>query len=49
MKKSTKRFCLKLAAGFLSTTLVASVALPMQVLATNNETTRQSVISENDG
>lgn len=47
MKKSTKRFCLKLAAGFLSTTLVASVALPMQVLATNNETTRQSVISEN--
>lgn len=47
MKKSTKRFCLKLAAGFLSTTLVASVVLPMQVLATNNETTRQSVISEN--
>lgn len=47
MKKSTKRFCLKLAAGFLSTTLVASVALPMQVLATNNETIRQSVISEN--
>lgn len=47
MKKSTKRFCLKLAAGILSTTLVASVALPMQVLATNNETTRQSVFSEN--
>lgn len=36
MKKSTKRLCLKLAAGFLSTTLVASVALPMQVLATNS-------------
>lgn len=47
MKNSTKRFCLKLAASILSTTIVASVALPMQVLATNNETTRSSVISEN--
>ena len=47
MKNSTKRFCLKLAASILSTTIVASVALPMQVLATNNETTRQSVFSEN--
>lgn len=37
MKKSAKRFCLKLAAGFLSTTLVASVALPMQVLATDRQ------------
>ncbi len=48
MKKSTKRFCLKLAAGFLSTTLVASIALPMQVLAINNDTTRQSILSKND-
>lgn len=48
MKKSTKRFCLKLAAGFLSTTLVASVSLPMQVSATNNDTTRQSILLEND-
>ena len=36
MKKSTKRFCLKLAAGFLSTTLVASLSLPLNVLATSN-------------
>lgn len=48
MKKSTKRFCLKIAAGFLSTTLVASVALPMQVWATNNDTTRPFILSEND-
>lgn len=47
MKKSTKRFCLKIAAGFLSTTLVASVALPMQVLATNNANTNVDYIFAN--
>lgn len=45
MKKSTKRFCLKLAAGFLSTTLVASILLPMNVLATTVDTTES--LSEN--
>lgn len=38
MKKSTKRFCLKLAAGILSTTLVASMSLPMNVLAVSDTT-----------
>lgn len=38
MKKSTKRFCLKLAASILSTTLVASIALPMNVLAVADTT-----------
>lgn len=48
MKNSTKRFCLKLAAGFLSTTLVASLALPLNVLATeNSNTARPSMLSEN--
>ncbi len=45
MKKSTKRFCLKLAASILSTTLVASIALPMNVLATTIDTTE--ILSEN--
>lgn len=45
MKKSTKRFCLKLAAGFLSTTLVASIALPINVLATTIDVTES--LSEN--
>lgn len=40
-----KRFCLKLAAGFLSTTLVVSVALPMNVLATTIDVTES--LSEN--
>ena len=46
MKKSTKRFCLKLAASILSTTLVASIALPMNVLATTVDTTTE-ILSEN--
>ena len=45
MKKSTQRFCLKLAASILSTTLVASIALPMNVLATTVDTTES--LSEN--
>lgn len=48
MKKSTKRFCLKLAAGFLSTIIAASLALPINVLATENpNTARPSMLSEN--
>ena len=39
MKNSTKRFCLKLAASILSTTIVASIALPIQVLATTIDST----------
>lgn len=46
MKNSTKRFCLKLAASILSTTIVASVALPMNVLATAVDTTTE-ILSEN--
>lgn len=46
MKKSTKRFCLKLAASILSTTIVASIALPMNVLATTIDTTTE-ILSEN--
>lgn len=45
MKNSTKSFCLKLAAGILSTTLVASIALPMNVLATTVDITE--TLSEN--
>lgn len=45
MKKSTKRFCLKLVTGILSTTIVASVALPMNVLATTVDSL--GIISEN--
>ena len=45
MKKSTKTFCLKLAASILSTILVASIALPMNVLATTVDTTE--ILSEN--
>ncbi len=45
MKKSTKRFCLKLATGILSTTLVASVVLPLNVLATTVKSL--DIISEN--
>ena len=48
MKKSTKRFCLKLAAGFLSITIASSLALPINVLATeNSNTARPSMLSEN--
>ncbi len=49
MKKSTKRFCLKLAAGFLSTTIIASLASPMNVLATSNAsaTDNTDVLLEN--
>ncbi len=45
MKKSTKRFCLKLAMGILSTTIAVSVVLPMNVLATTIDAL--DVISEN--
>lgn len=45
MKKSTQRFCLKLAAGFLSTMLVASIASPINVLATTIDVTES--LSEN--
>ena len=46
MKKSAKKFCLKLAASILSTTIVASIALPMNVLATTVDTTTE-ILSEN--
>ena len=46
MKKSAKKFCLKLATSILSTTIVASIALPMNVLATTVDTTTE-ILSEN--
>lgn len=44
MKKTAKRFCLKLITSILLTTLVISIALPMNVLATTVELTSNKEI-----
>ena len=49
MKRSTKRFCFKMASGILSTILATTVALPMQVFATAIDSTQVPIENSSAG